>query len=214
MHIKVMNRPQAEEQSKLDFMTYKAIISISTPNDIEPALSTTNPSIIDILRLKFYDMEKYEWEHYNTPYSERFTTEKAISIFDFVVKNFDEAEEIWVHCDGGVSRSAAVAAAILKVFTGNDDEIFKNDSYFPNMMVYRICVDTFMEKLKTFTLPVKYKQYRSSVSYNFDKQCFWGTVKVKNKNIYFETKDFFEIEKELYQAIWNFENFGLIKNYG
>ena len=41
-----------------------------------------------------------------------------------------------IHCWAGVSRSAAVAAAILKVYTGNDDQIFKSGTYAPNMYVY------------------------------------------------------------------------------
>lgn len=42
-----------------------------------------------------------------------------------------------VHCDEGVSRSAGIAAAILRHYTGDDAQIFDNVfSYNPNMWCY------------------------------------------------------------------------------
>lgn len=41
-----------------------------------------------------------------------------------------------IHCHHGVSRSAAVGAAISKVYFNNDSLYFNSDRYVPNMTVY------------------------------------------------------------------------------
>lgn len=45
-----------------------------------------------------------------------------------------------VHCYAGVSRSAAVAAAILKEKTGDASEILDSDWYEPNRYVYDLLI--------------------------------------------------------------------------
>ena len=41
-----------------------------------------------------------------------------------------------IHCDEGVSRSAGIAAAVLRYYTGDDAAIFDDCfSYNPNMLV-------------------------------------------------------------------------------
>jgi predicted protein tyrosine phosphatase len=65
-----------------------------------------------------------------------FTENDADQILDFV-ESHPEAELIIVHCDGGVSRSAGIAAALSKILTGSDFNIFNSKRYQPNMHVYR-----------------------------------------------------------------------------
>jgi predicted protein tyrosine phosphatase len=50
--------------------------------------------------------------------------------------------DIIVNCSAGISRSSAVAASILKIFTGDDSYIMENNRYRPNTYVYRIMIDT------------------------------------------------------------------------
>ena len=45
--------------------------------------------------------------------------------------------DVIVHCDAGISRSAGVAAAILKHTTGDDSSIFENGLYDPNLWCYQ-----------------------------------------------------------------------------
>ena len=45
--------------------------------------------------------------------------------------------DVIVHCDAGISRSAGIAAAILKHTTGDDSSIFVNGQYDPNLWCYR-----------------------------------------------------------------------------
>jgi predicted protein tyrosine phosphatase len=68
-----------------------------------------------------------------------FSAEKAAQIWSFV-RAHDDVERIVVHCDAGMSRSPAVAAALSKVLTGDDSDFF-GGRYRPNMRVYRLLLD-------------------------------------------------------------------------
>ena len=61
--------------------------------------------------------------------------DQAQRTVDFVKENLD-AELCIVHCDAGVSRSAAVAAAIGKFINGDDMFIFGRPRFSPNTHVY------------------------------------------------------------------------------
>ena len=64
------------------------------------------------------------------------------------IKQFVEAhkeDSIIVHCDAGVSRSAGIAAALMKFYNGDDTPIFDNPRYCPNMLCYRTMLNTMME---------------------------------------------------------------------
>ena len=50
-----------------------------------------------------------------------------------------------MHCEAGQSRSAGVAAAIMKYLYNNDTDIFNNRYYKPNMLCYRKVLNAFME---------------------------------------------------------------------
>jgi predicted protein tyrosine phosphatase len=63
-----------------------------------------------------------------------FTDDQAAQIAAFVKAN-DPATTILVNCEAGISRSAAVAAALSKFFNGDDSEMFKHS--VPNMFVFR-----------------------------------------------------------------------------
>ena len=65
------------------------------------------------------------------------TKEQAKQIATFVKKHYGNVEQIIVHCEAGISRSAGVAAAILKYFTNDDSQIFDSYKYRPNTLCYR-----------------------------------------------------------------------------
>lgn len=48
----------------------------------------------------------------------------------------NEIEELIIHCHAGISRSAAVAAALCKVHGIDDSTYFTQSRYSPNMYVY------------------------------------------------------------------------------
>lgn len=53
-----------------------------------------------------------------------------------------DVDQLIIHCNMGVSRSPAVAAAIKKALTGSDDEFF-DGKFVPNMVVYYTVLKAF-----------------------------------------------------------------------
>jgi predicted protein tyrosine phosphatase len=68
-----------------------------------------------------------------------FAPEHAREIWDFVLRHRD-VERVVIHCDAGISRSPAVAAALARVLNGDDVEFFAG-RYRPNMRVYTLRLD-------------------------------------------------------------------------
>jgi predicted protein tyrosine phosphatase len=146
MRIEVMNRFQAENRSKIERHENKVIISIFTPTDTPANIDENNPTVLDVLYLSFVDCDDSDKQSYSKNWL--FNYWQAYQIYEFVMIYKDIVDSIWIHCDGGVSRSAGVAAAILKALTGDDSQIFDNKNYYPNMLVYTITLDVFIEELE------------------------------------------------------------------
>ena len=72
------------------------------------------------------------------------TEEQGKEIAQFV-RSHPDAEVIVCQCEAGISRSAAVAAAILKGNGQDDMPVFKSKLYLPNMLVYRTVLRALME---------------------------------------------------------------------
>lgn len=96
-----------------------------------------NESIIDILYLFFDDID------HDAPTT--MTAEQAKEIADFVNKYKDDVEQIIVHCDAGMSRSAGCAAAIMKYLFGNNESIFNSKKYAPNLHCYSLTLNAFYD---------------------------------------------------------------------
>ncbi len=73
-----------------------------------------------------------------------FDKSHANTILDFVKKNKNEIDLLFVHCEAGISRSPAVAAAISRIYFNDDAEWFK--MYKPNDLVYKIILETAKER--------------------------------------------------------------------
>ena len=137
--VTVMSRNNAIEYCNNRHDNKVVIISISTPRrkySNRPFKSDVN-GVIDILRLRFFDADKpmKMLGYGDVSWNELITEKDALKISEFVKKY--SGYDIIVHCDAGVSRSAGVAAAILKYLYNDDTEIFGRLYYHPNMLCYR-----------------------------------------------------------------------------
>lgn len=65
---------------------------------------------------------------------------QAGEIWEFVRRQPVSVGAVVVHCEGGVSRSPAVAAALCKGLGGDDSCFFRQ--YKPNAYVYRLMCET------------------------------------------------------------------------
>lgn len=125
------------------------IVSVTTPGDPKIAKLRTNEHTRGVLRLAFDDADRVVPIYPSTLLSGGctdirgcilFTDDMAKQVIDFVVghKLGTDVPRFVVHCDAGRSRSAAIAAALSKVYNGTDKAYFgENTRYTPNMLVYR-----------------------------------------------------------------------------
>mgnify|MGYP001306606723 CR=1 FL=1 len=65
-----------------------------------------------------------------------FNSEHAHDILDFVTLQWPQIKLLMIHCEQGLSRSPAVAAAIARLKTGKGRRFFQ-EPYLPNGYVYR-----------------------------------------------------------------------------
>jgi len=108
-----------------------AIISISTPKDTWPTFPWVTKKTVAQIAMKFHDFDPKRW---NSPSIGGMNEKQAREMADFAkgMKGLG-VEEILVHCDAGISRSAGTAAALSLFFNGNDGNFHK--THVPNIHV-------------------------------------------------------------------------------
>jgi predicted protein tyrosine phosphatase len=112
-----------------------ACISIVTEAGGWPAISEENR--VGLLQLAFADITVIEGEE-----ERAFREAQAHRILDFVKGLWDRIDVLMVHCEEGNSRGPAVAAAIARIYFGDDSLYFLPYRYWPNKYVYRVLLDT------------------------------------------------------------------------
>lgn len=129
---KIMSRNTCEKYCTQKHNTTSVIISIKSSWDtIPPNLSITDKNKVKaILSLSFDDINIED----DPRFCMKDTDGKKVA--DFVNKYYNEVDRIIVHCDGGISRSAGVCAAIMRVKEGDDFPVFDKQSKHPNMTCY------------------------------------------------------------------------------
>lgn len=108
-----------------------AMISIVTFENTWPDYNSKNCK--KVLRLAFHDATP---DSPNTLKDHLFNIHLANMILDFVEEVQHEIKMLVVHCEAGLSRSPAIAAAISNWYFQDDKKYFK-PPYFPNNFVYR-----------------------------------------------------------------------------
>jgi predicted protein tyrosine phosphatase len=116
------------------------LISICDPCDVHPPLPQIKARV-GTLQLKFHDFNgtkciSIRKDNYVDKSGKMvaFSRAHAKKILSFVKKHTLEIGLIVCQCDGGISRSAGVAAALSKCFNQDDSFFFK--CYLPNSLVY------------------------------------------------------------------------------
>lgn len=111
-----------------------SVISITDP-DSDPAQLECDEQFI--LRQQFHDLDRIHPKLTEVTY---FSDLHAEEIVDFVL--FHRSDNIVVHCEAGVSRSPAIAAAISQHFGIPAWSLFRQ--YAPNLMVFAILMNEFL----------------------------------------------------------------------
>lgn len=117
------------------------VIQIASPDSKPPKLPD-HPKRLAKLPLKFSDVDTrhLEQDGVKEAFADRslvkFNAVMASQIVSFVRLFREQAETIVVHCEAGISRSPAVAAALDRWLNGRETvDWFK--LYLPNRLVYR-----------------------------------------------------------------------------
>ena len=121
-----------------------AAISVST-NPLEfPHLNETNR--VNLLQLSFEDSDLIQ-PYGQTPRKEIFCESHALQVLAFVDDVWDKIETLLVHCEAGLSRSPAIAAAVSCINNGLGTDKMYFVRYTPNRLVYRTIIETKFGKL-------------------------------------------------------------------
>ena len=110
-----------------------AVIAITSEIDAD---SGGFDHFISHLELVFLDTE--EQDHPDSMQSDH-----AQQIVDFINSLDTKVETLFVSCNAGVSRSSAIAAAIIRAQGLDDSEIWANLDYSPNIHCYRMVLAAF-----------------------------------------------------------------------
>ena len=124
----IMDRVDAIQYCKEHHQEKTAVISINTSWE-RPAriVKTQENGVLAVLCLFFDDV---------TGGPNSFNEEHAENIIRFIDYWRDSVDILLVHCDAGISRSAAVCAAVKRYLGFNDMDIFNSKKYDPNQLVY------------------------------------------------------------------------------
>jgi predicted protein tyrosine phosphatase len=159
MHIAIASRLIAEKASAL-IKAPHAIISITDPDSDFPHFAP-NENRLGILFLQFYDLDDIRDQmtpkdaaEYLAQFGDGlFKDHQAAEIVDFVEGVKSKIKGILVHCEAGVSRSAAVAAGIELVLNGSNERVFNDRRYSPNLYVYTKLLFAWQKKSKEWPDP-------------------------------------------------------------
>jgi predicted protein tyrosine phosphatase len=115
------------------------MISIHDP-DKRPANVPRQTGLRGVLVLSFHDADPTAYTTLS-PEVRVMTPDQAAKVWDFIDQHRADVGAIVVHCEGGFSRSPAVAAAIAEGL-GLDPRRFWQE-YTPNQHVYHTMLDSF-----------------------------------------------------------------------
>lgn len=168
-NIVVMSRPEAERYFHKPHEEKSVAISITNVGDANANIyRNSNNRLFDVCRVQFDDVERGG--------KNCITKKEAETIADFVDKYKDTSiDTLVVHCEAGQSRSAGVAAAIMKKLYDNDMPIFGNPKFTPNQTCYRETLNALFEKdlsLEKIIQDAGDKLDSLSATFDFDDKMF------------------------------------------
>lgn len=159
MKILIKSRSAIERLAQKPFPKNTLLISITDVGDV-PVQLTNEPDIL--LRVAFDDVDndvivdevgadatneqrlKME-EKYNM-----ISTDLAHEIAKIYYENRDRISTLICQCEHGQSRSAAVASAILEFKSRRGIQIFADDRYYPNKVVFRRVLDALKDQIPVY----------------------------------------------------------------
>ena len=146
MKILIKSRKEIEALSQKSFSNKTLLISITDAEDM-PVLLVHEPEFL--IRVAFDDVDNdvvVDEVGENATQEEKLSVEQKYNMISReqaheIAKTYcnhkDEINTLICQCEHGQSRSAAVAAAILEFRSRRGIDVFSNDRYYPNKVVFR-----------------------------------------------------------------------------
>ena len=160
MKILIKSRKEIELLSRNPFQYKTLLISITDANDT-PVELTNEPEYL--IRVAFDDVDndvivdevgKNATEEEKVLVEQKYnmiSREQAHEIAKTYYNHKDEINTLICQCEHGQSRSAAVAAAILEFRSRRGIDVFSNDNYYPNKVVYRRVLEALKDQIPVYT---------------------------------------------------------------
>lgn len=145
MDIEIHSFRSIQERAKRPFPAGTALISVGDVGEAPPAL-LYRPA--HMLRMEFDDVD-LNWldgEGGGKYACRMFAIDQARQIAAFAAKYWNETELLICQCQGGVSRSAAVAAAIRQHYRGDGMGYFAGRRYRPDPYVFSLTLEALREQ--------------------------------------------------------------------
>ena len=131
MNVKIYSRKELNDRLKERNLENTLLIAFYDPQDDLPTFSGKAEQVIT---LPIPDLDKEDLKEYSYTMDSYFT--QADYVAEFIVKAVRDGLDIACVCEYGESRSAGCAAAIKEFYDGNGIEIFADERYYPNKIIY------------------------------------------------------------------------------
>lgn len=142
MNFNVYSRQRAKKES---YRLKEPTLIISVTDPLAPINNfAKNRSIVSICRVQFDDVTPESASDGDVLMSES----DAEKIRDYVRAYKNRVENIIVHCEAGVSRSAGIMAAIEEHLTCAVSPILTSEDYSPNLHCYALTLEALTKEEK------------------------------------------------------------------
>ena len=160
MKILIKSRTEIENMSQSQFPSHTALISI-TDVGLEFAELKYKPEFL--LQVAFDDVDndifvdelgKGGTSEEKAVVEKKYnmiSLEQAHDIAQIYYNNKDKISTLICQCEHGQSRSAAVAAAILEFRNRRGIEIFADDRFYPNKVVFRRVLEALRDQIPVYS---------------------------------------------------------------
>jgi predicted protein tyrosine phosphatase len=142
MKVEVLSRYQMGDVQERKYKY--AVISITEPTANFTNYPCSDPNLMGVLAIKFSDItEEIDFirDEGGRVIMRPISKEQARLVLDFTKSMRQQADAILINCDAGVSRSAAVGAAILRINGEDDSHIWNSPYHYPNKYVYDLLIE-------------------------------------------------------------------------
>lgn len=143
---KIIDIKVTSKKYAVDFSCSKPWAAISVATMIEDFVQIKEENRVGLLQMAFWDVSNPHVYNDERLEVRCFTPELAHKILDFVEEVLPKIDVLLVHCEAGLSRSPAIAAAISNIYWGPEMDKVYFKHFTPNTFVYQTLLTEYFGK--------------------------------------------------------------------